>query len=120
MSEVLAKLEKKGGDTLLPTTPDALYINNEMATNATATLSVTKKTRWIIAVFANKDTVNSFLVGLLDVENNVGYRYGYWEGAGREGDWINWGNYITSITDTTISIKNGFGARCVTRVGAYY
>lgn len=120
MSEVLAKLEKKGGDTLLPTTPDALYRNNNMGNNGTATLVVTKKPRWIIASYVHTTQTNSYFVSVIDVENGTAYRYGYFDGANHDETWSNWQNYFPSITDTAISIKNAYGNTCGVRVGAYY
>ena len=122
MAEILAQLEKKGdGETLLPTTPDALYSNNSLAANATATLAITKKPRWIILVF-NCAQISSgrFVVGVIDVKNNAGYRYAFFDNDNHNEVWSGWTAYITSITDTTITIKNSLGYSCFVRVGAYY
>lgn len=120
MSEVLAQLEKKGGETLIPTTPDALYKNNSMAYNGTATLAVTKKPRLLIWCSASTTNTQNYFVGLVDVENGTAYRYGYFDGANRDGAWTTWQSYFTSITDTSVGIKNAFNASCNIRVGAYY
>lgn len=118
MSEILAQLKKKGGKTLIPTTPDALYKNNSMAFDATATLAVTKKPRFLILSIVNASTY--YMVGLLDVENETAYRYGYYGNANHDAAWEGWQSYFTSITDTSVSIKNKFTNNCNVRLGAYY
>ena len=122
MAEKLAQLEKKGGgeDFDFSKVPDALYNNNNLGNSATATLAVTKKPKMIVACFINNTIPNSFLVGIINVEKNTAYRYGLWSGSNQNAVWSNFNNYITAITDTSVSIKNSYGESCNVRVGAYY
>lgn len=123
MAEKLQQLKKKGGGSNAPnlgTPPDALYTNANMANGATATLTVTQKPRYIISAFLRTSTSGNYMFLITNVETGQGYRYGYWSSAFHNEVYNDPSIYITSITDTSIGIKNGYGGACYVTVGAYY
>lgn len=103
-------------DLSLP--PDAIYTNASMANNATATLAVTQKPKYIIAYFINAST--GYVAGIFNTETEKAYRYGYWSSAYKNSEWSNRDIYITEVSDSAVSIKNSYGSTCNVIVGAYY
>ena len=89
-----------------------------MANNATANITVTKKPRYIH--FMCNNTTLSTMFGILDIERQTAYRYAYWQNAFHNEVWTSWQSYVTSVTDSTVSIRNVYGGACLVIVGVYY
>ena len=92
-----------------------------MASNATADITVTKKPKYII-MFGVAVSSNAYgFSGIYDVDNNKGYRLGYWSSAFRDGDWTSTVSlYITSVTSSTVTVKNNFAIPMDISVAIYY
>ena len=109
-----------GGGGNLPVSPNTVYTNPNMASNATASLSVTQKPKFIIIALAAYSSAGTYGTFIYNVEENAAYRYGYFNGAFQNGVFANISNYITSVTDSAVDIKNSWGSAVRMIVGAYY
>lgn len=105
---------------LIGSAPDKIYTNNSMSNNATASITVTKKPRYIVMWMTKSGTADSNFVGLVDVGNATAYKYGYYSGASQNDAWPGYTSYITSITASSVSIKNVYGSTVRVAVGCYY
>ena len=120
MSEVLASLKKKGGVKPIDwASPNVEYTNANMANNATASISVTQKPRWINFFIDSTGTTYAWY-GLYDVENDLCMRCGYYGNAIR--GWSLWdpSTYITSVTSSAVNVKNSSGVTARMVVEIYY
>ena len=99
--------------------PDAFYAGT-LAYGGTATLTVTQKPKYIVYALANTATAGDFLTGIINVEEGTAYRYGYWTSAFRNEAWSNYSTYVTSITDSSVVIKNNYGAQARIEVAVFY
>lgn len=110
----------KNPHPLLGSAPDKSYTNASMANNATASITVTQKPRYIVMSVSSTTNAGTFQVGLYDVENNTAYRYGYWSNAWQNGTWSTRSDYITSVSSSSVGIKNSWGGTARIAVGCYY
>lgn len=111
-----------GGGVNLSDAPDANYTNANMANNATATLAVTQKPRFImICLTTTSASLFNYGTIIIDVVNNSAYILGYWSGSFHIQSYsAQWTNYITSVSSSSIGIKNAWGSSVRMLVGAYY
>lgn len=123
MSEQLASLRKKGGETGFNPfiAPNASYTNASWANNATYNIAVTQMPKYITIWTVTKGTSYSGRFGVVDVANNTASQRGYWSSASHtEETWPGWENYITSITASRVSIKNVWGAELRVVIEIFY
>lgn len=99
--------------------PDQTYQNSSLANNATVNISVVKKPSWIIFTLSATNTSGVYQVGILNVEKNTAFRW-YYSSSYVAAPWTNINLYITSVTDTTVSIKNSWGVASRVYVAIYY
>lgn len=115
---------KTGGgiDVNLSDAPDANYTNANMANNATATLAVTQKPKFIVMCLTTTSTSNNnYGTIIIDVDNDSAYILGYWSSNFHIQSYsVQWHDYITSVSDSSIGIKNSWGSSVRVIVGAYY
>lgn len=103
MSEVLASLKKKGGVGMDLLSPDVSWAQN-LAYNATASISVTQKPRYIfMSVTQSGVDVNVFY----DVINNTAKRCGYYGGGNKTMEtYTTVTNYFPSVTSSAVTIQS--------------
>lgn len=126
MSETLAKLEKKGGgnsgtDLSLP--PDIEWHTTSIANGTTHNIAVTQKPKYIIiALGPTSSASGSTMIGIYNAETDTAYRYASWGAplAWHNEVWTVWNNYITSVTSSNVTVKNGWGGTVAMAVGIYY
>ena len=123
MAEKLIGIEKKGGGTLsnISGIPDVSWTKANMASSATDNIIVTKKPKYICMFGVAVSSSAYGFSGIYDVENNKGYRLGYWSSAFRDGDWTSTVNlYITSVTSSSVTVRNNFAIPMEISVAIYY
>ena len=116
--------ELSGGNAPnLGVAPDAFWANNgtALAGNGTATVTVTQKPRYVVVLMIHS-TTNIGLMGFYDTENESAYLFGYWSGAVQDGTWSNYSSYITSVTSSSVTVKQVFSSNANVRtwVNCYY
>ena len=100
--------------------PDAIYTNANMSNNATASLAVTQKPKFITVSISGLGTAGNFGFGIINVDTSTAYWYAYYSSAFHNEVWTIWTDFITSVTSSTVSIKNAWGSAVRMDVGAYY
>lgn len=105
----------------LSTAPSKTYTNANLANNASATITVTQKPRFIVLSLCNKTNAQSFLTGIINVNKGTAYRFGYWSSAFHNEDWSSgYSNYITSVSSSGVTVTNAYGNAVTIVVGCYY
>ena len=125
MSEKLCTLRTKGGGksqtTDLSSPPNAVYTNASMANNATATLAVTQIPKYIVICMNSQTSSYNYGTLIINVEDNTAYMIGYWSSTFQNQDYsTNWTDFITSVSDSSISIKNAWGSTVRMDLCVYY
>ena len=121
MAEKLCQLKKKGGSEEIDiSNPDVTWTRYHMAIDSSANISVNKKPRLISCEFLNVNTLGTGFVGLYDIKNNKTYRSGYYTSAFHNATWSNASSYITSVTDSNVTIKNAYGDLLNVAINIYY
>lgn len=112
-----------GSDVKLGQVPDATWANNgtNLSPNSTATVSVSQKPRYIMIIMLSNNAREG-LIGFYDTQRNEAYRYGYWSSTRQDGVWTNYTSYITSVTDSAVTVKQAYstGQNIRTWVNCYY
>lgn len=111
-----------GSDIYLGQAPDATWASNgsNLNNNVVATVAVTQKPRFVMVIMLSSNAKEG-LIGLYDVKNDKAYRFGYWSSAKQDSIWTNYSSYITSVTDTTVTVKQVYSNASVrTWVNCYY
>lgn len=111
-----------GSDIYLGQAPDAVWASNgsNLNNNVVATVAVTQKPRFVMVIMLSSNAKEG-LVGLYDVKNDKAYRFGYWQSSVQDSIWTNYSSYITSVTDTTVTVKQVYSNASVrTWVNCYY
>lgn len=103
--------------------PDAIWSSNgsNLSANATATVTVTQKPKYVVVIMFSYNAKDG-LVGYYDVEKNEAYRFGYWSSTRQDGIWSNYDLYITSVTDSSVTVKQVYSSSQSMRtwVNCYY
>jgi hypothetical protein len=121
MAEKLCQLKKKGGSEEIDiSNPDVTWTKYHMADGTSQNISVNKKPRLISCVFFNANTAGTGFTGLYDIKNNKTFRSGYYSSAFHNATWSNVSSYITSVTDSNVTIKNAYGELLNVAINIYY
>ena len=83
-------------------TPDKIFQNNTAGTSGTATITVTKKPRYIVYSMWSRTSNYYGFTGIIDVVQNRAYRIGSMASGSVSAAWTNWQNFITSISATQV------------------
>ena len=107
--------------TDLSSPPNAVYTNASMANNATDTLAVTQTPKYIIICMNGQAASYNYGTLIINVEDNTAYMIGYWSNTFQNQDYsTNWTDFITSVSDSSISIKNAWGSTVRMDLCVYY
>ena len=124
MSEKLCTLRTKGGGggkmTDLSSPPNAVYTNASMANNATATLAVTQTPKYIVICMNAQTSAYNYGTLIINVEDNTAYMIGYWSSTFQNQVYSAWTDFITSVSDSSIGIKNAWGSTVRMDLCVYY
>ena len=101
------------------TNPDVSWTSANMSINSTRTITVTQKPKYIQMLFINLN-VSSGFSGIFDVKNNKTFRSGYYYSTIHNEAWSNYTDYITSVSASSVTVKNGYGNNCAVVVNIYY
>lgn len=101
--------------------PNVIQTYSNMANQATQTFSVTQTPRYITFFFTYNASTKGGMFLILDVLSSKAYRYGYWGSSFHNEDYTSgYTSYITSVTSSSVTIKNNYGAAGNIAIGVYY
>ncbi len=93
-----------GGGLPIGCVPDVSNITTETNTGTT-TIPVTQKPKYIFISLCQSNNSNGFL-GMIDVNNNMGYRLSFWGDARHIEPWNTFQSFFTSITNSEVVYDN--------------
>lgn len=123
------------GGIYIPTSNGYLYENQQggsvepnlveqyknVANNDTKTITVSQMPKYITYFYTYYASANGGMFLILDVANNKAYRYGYWGSAFHNEDYTSgYSSYITSVSASSVTIKNSYGSAGNIAIGIYY
>lgn len=106
--------------TDLSSPPNAVYTNVSMANNATATLAVTQMPKYIVICMNGQTSSYNYGTLIINVEDNTAYMIGYWSSTFQNQVYSAWTDFITSVSDSAIGIKNSWGGTVRMDLCVYY
>lgn len=101
--------------------PDQVETYKNVANNGTKTITVSQMPKYITYFHTYYSSTNGGMFLILDVANNTAYRYGYWGNAFHNEDYTSgYSSYITSVSASSVTIKNAYGSAGNIAIGIYY
>lgn len=102
-------------------TPNKTYQNNTAGTSGTVDITVSQKPRYIVvAIWGRNSNYRGFL-GVVDVEQQKGYRMGYVTSGAVDESWSGYANYFTTISATKVTYNTaGFGENHRVQIQIFY
>lgn len=111
----------KNGFPFLGYPPDKTYQNNTAGTSGAADITVSQKPRYIVvAIWGRNSNYRGFL-GVVNVEQQKGYRMGYVASGAVNESWSGYSNYLTTISATKVTYNiAGFGENHRVQIQIFY
>ena len=106
---------------LMGVAPSKVETYTNVSNGTSKTITVTSKPRLITFFFTYYSATKGGMFLCYDTVNNKAYRYGYWNSAFHNEDFTsNVSGYITSVSSSSVVIKNNYGSAGNIAVGIYY
>lgn len=100
--------------------PSRVETITNMANNATQSFAVSQKPRYITFFFTYYAATRGGMFLILDTTTNKAYRFGYWGSSFHNEDYSSgYTSYITSVSATSVTVKNSWGGAGNVVVGFY-
>lgn len=110
--------QQSGGGSVEPDLVEE-YVN--VTNNSTKTITVSQMPKYITYFYTYYSSNKGGMFLTLDVANNKAYRYGYWSNAFHNEDYTSgYSSYITSVSASSVTIKNAYGPAGNIAIGIYY